>query len=137
MNPVKCKIVLESYQMLGNERDETKEVYEGTYMDRGEKKYLSYKRVDDGDECNVLIAFDGNGMTLSQSGALNSKLTFVEGQKTLNDYGTPAGIMQLELYTKQYKVMMLRNTIDLKLNYELVLGRDAIRTNMHLFVEML
>ena len=41
MTGIKCEIKVVSRQKMGSETEVTEEVYEGNYLDRGDKKYLS------------------------------------------------------------------------------------------------
>ncbi len=130
-----CKITLHSCQRMGADKDVTDEVYQGNYIDRGGKKYISYKRSTEDGEIDCLISFDRKSMTLTQKGTLNSKLELIPGQETTNVYGTPMGNLNLKIFTRHYQVIETEGTAKLIIDYDIITGPDAIQTEMDILVE--
>ena len=136
MTGIKCEIKVVSRQKMGSETEVTEEVYEGNYLDRGDKKYLAYKRhTEDGDiEC--LLSYGAGKMTLSQQGGLKSKLEFIPGKKTDNLYKTPMGNMMVPVYTRGLSIHDKKEIIEIMLDYDIATA-DAIRTLMEITVRII
>ena len=136
MAGIPCSVTLKSAQTMGKEAETTTEVYSGNYMDRLEKRYLSYKRVTAEGETAVLINFTQDFMSLTQQGQISSHMEFKPGEKTFNDYGTPAGKMTLAVFTKSFSVDQQKDYIKIVLKYDLLLGNgDPITTDMDILVK--
>ncbi|SFH78931.1 Uncharacterized beta-barrel protein YwiB, DUF1934 family [Pseudobutyrivibrio sp. OR37] len=133
MTGIKCEVKVVSRQKMGNEREVTEEVYQGTYLDRGDKKYLSYKRHTEDGDIDCLLSYGAGKMTLSQQGAMKSKLEFVPGKKTENMYQTPIGNMMVPVFTRGLSVHDKKDTIEIMLDYDIATG-DAIQTLMEITV---
>ena len=133
MTGIKCNIKVVSRQTMGDDKEVTTEEYQGTYLDRGDKKYLSYKRhTEDGDvEC--LLSYGSGRMTLSQQGGLKSKLEFIPGKKTDNMYHTPMGNMIVPIYTRGLSINQKTEAIEIMLDYDIATA-DAIQTIMEITV---
>ena len=137
MDGIKCSITVQSNQTLEGQKDSNTEVYIGQYYDRLEKRYLSYKRPSEEGEVSVLINFGEASMTLTQQGAVHSKMQFVPGQVTYNDYNTPAGKLSLPVETKSYSMVQKDDFIEIKLLYHILMGQgDGIRTDMIIYAKI-
>ncbi|MCR5580443.1 MAG: DUF1934 domain-containing protein [Pseudobutyrivibrio sp.] len=130
----KCKISLHSSQKMGGDREVTEESYEGTYIERGQKKYISYKRSTEDGEIDCLISFNRKSMNLTQKGMLNSKLELIPGKETSNVYGTPMGNLNLAVYTRHYQVVETQDSVKLIIDYDIVTGTEPIETSMDILV---
>lgn len=138
MDGIKCSITVQSNQTLGGEHDSSTEVYEGQYFDRLEKRYLSYKRASQEGEISALINFGERSMTYTQQGGVHSKMEFIPGQITYNDYGTPAGNITLCVKTESYSMVQKDDFIEIKILYNILTGNDdGIKTDMTIFAKIL
>ncbi len=126
-----CEVKVRSKQTMGKESEITEEVYQGTYLDRGEKKYLSYKRTTEDGSVDCLLTIGAGRMTMSQTGSLKSKLEFIPGQTTKNTYSTPMGNMTIPVFTRGLSVHDKKETIDIMIDYDIAMG-DAIVTMMEI-----
>lgn len=136
MTGIKCEITIISNQKMGNDREVTKETYEGMFLDRGEKKYLSYKRQTEDGQIDCLLSYGSGRITMSQQGGLKSKLEFVPGKKTENMYQTPMGHMVVPVYTRGLSIRNNSDTIEIMLDYDIALA-DAIQTYMEITIKMI
>ncbi|MBQ6463898.1 MAG: DUF1934 domain-containing protein [Pseudobutyrivibrio sp.] len=136
MTGIKCEIKVVSRQKMGRETETTTEVYAGTYLDRGDKKYLSYKRHTEDGDIDCLLSYGAGKMSLSQQGGLKSKLEFIPGKKTDNLYQTPMGNMTVPVYTRGLSIHDKKDTIEIMLDYDIA-TRDAIRTLMEITVRII
>lgn len=132
----KCNIKVESVQFIGHEKDSYCEDYEGIFVDRDEQKYLQYKRVSEDGESASLINFNKKQMTLTQQGTIKSKLSFRAGEKTYNEYLTPAGAITLCIYTDSYEILETDSSIDIHLCYRIVTGADSVVTEMRITADL-
>lgn len=130
MAGLQCKIKIRSNQTMAGQNEVTTEVYDGLYMDRLDKRFLTYKRVTEDGECNALIRFGQEEMSITQQGSIQSKLEFIPGQRTFNDYHTPAGKLVLPIFTNSYSVDQSGDSINITLNYDIFSGKDALTTKM-------
>lgn len=137
MAATKCSIQLTSNQKMHDEAEKMVENYEGSYMQRGTKHFLSYKRCYEDATCTVLIAFDGNEISITQSGDINSKLTLIPRERTVNEYGSAVGVLSLEVFTREFKVFKFHDRIEIKLDYDMIMGGDSITTNMHIIANFI
>ena len=136
MTGIKCEIKVVSRQKMGRETEVTEEVYEGNYLDRGDKKYLSYKRHTEDGGIDCLLSYGAGKMTLSQQGGLKAKLEFIPGKKTDNLYQTPIGNMMVPVYTRGLSIHDKKDTIEIMLDYDIATA-DAIRTLMEITVRII
>jgi uncharacterized beta-barrel protein YwiB (DUF1934 family) len=120
---------------MGRDKEETTEKYEGSFMDRGGKKYISYKRKTEDGEVDCLISYDRKGLTLTQKGALKSKLELILGQKTNNEYSTPMGALNLPIFTRRFDLRETASSAVLVIDYDIVAGGDPIITKMEIEIE--
>lgn len=137
MAGVKCQVVVESRQKMGEDTNVSVETCDGLFMERSGSKYISYKRKTEDGEVTALITLSFNEMSISQKGSLNTSLRFVPKERTSNEYGTPQGIINIDIFTKNYQVFHLKESLKIQLEYDLITGFDPITTDMVITVKML
>ena len=125
-----CKIHLQSRQKMGPDDETTNQEYVGELAERDDRRYLSYQRLSEDGEISCLISFERRSLSMTQKGALNSKLELMPGKKTENVYSTPMGDLNLEIFTRTYNVLEMDGVIKLQLDYDILTGGDPIRTSM-------
>jgi len=132
----KCTINLLSKQRMGGEQEQNQESYSGTFMDREGRRFLSYRRITEDGQIDCLISFDRKSLTMTQKGALNSKLELIPGAKTQNTYGTPMGDLSIQIYTRHYQVIETQMSIKILLDYDIVTGAEPIETSMDIEIKL-
>lgn len=130
-----CKIRLQSRQKMGADDETTNQEYIGEMAERNDRRYLSYQRSSEDGDISCLISFDRRSLSMTQKGALNSKLELFPGKQTENIYSTPMGDLNLPIFTRNYQVVELGNKIKLVLDYDIITGGDPIRTSMDIEIE--
>ena len=135
MAGIKCNISLHSSQKMGADKEENFEQYEGSYVDRESKKYISYIRNTEDGKIDCLISFDRRSLSMTQKGALNSKLELIPGKETKNTYGTPMGDLTLSIYTHHYQVIEMAGSSKLIIDYSILAGGDPIETAMEIEIK--
>ena len=131
-----CKIQLRSRQKMGEDEENTNQEYTGELAERNGRNYLSYQRNSEDGTVSCLISFDRKSLTITQKGALNSKLELVPGKETENIYSTPMGNLNLGIFTRHYQVVETKGEIRLSISYDIITGGEPIQTDMDIKVEI-
>lgn len=130
-----CKINLNSIQKMGGEQEHIMDQYQGSFIERENRRYLSYTRHTEEGEIDCLISFDRRSLSMTQKGALRSKLELMPGKQTNNEYNTPFGMINLQVFTRRYEVVEQRNSMKLIIDYDIITGPDPIQTQMEIVVQ--
>ena len=130
-----CKIHLQSRQKMGADDETTNQEYMGEMAESNDRRYLSYQRSCEDGEISCMISFDRRSLSMTQKGALNSRLELFPGKQTQNIYSTPMGDLNLAIFTRNYQMVEAGNTIKLVLDYDIITGGDPIRTSMDIEIE--
>ncbi len=131
-----CKISLCSRQRMGGDQEISEESYLGSFIKRGDKKYLSYKRTTEDGVVDCLISFNRKEFTLTQKGSLSSKIELKPGQKTVNKYSTSVGNLSIEIFTRRYELIEQKDDIRIGIEYDIITGVDSIQTTMDIKVKI-
>ena len=129
-----CKISLCSRQRMGGDEEISEESYLGSFIERGDKKYLSYKRTTEDGVIDCLISFNRREFTLTQKGGLSSKIELRAGARTVNKYSTSVGALSIEIFTRRYELIEQKDDIRIGIEYDIITGADAIQTTMDIKV---
>ena len=131
----KCKINLYSTQKMGGEQEQIMDQYQGSFIERENRRYLSYTRHSEDGEIDCLISFDRRSISMTQKGALRSKLELMPGKQTNNEYNTPFGLITLQVFTRRYEMIEQKNSFKLIIDYDIITGPDPIQTQMEIVVQ--
>ncbi len=131
-----CRVRVISRQKMGPDTDETIEEMKGAFLERGGKKYISYKRSFEGGSCDVLLTVTMTQLLQAQQGDIISRMEFVAGQRTINTYQTPMGKLDLSIFTRRYSVKQVKNSLTIDMEYDLITGAEPIATHMIIEVEL-
>lgn len=135
MEKKNCIIHLNAIQKMGSDVEKTNQEYIGELAEKEDKRYLTYKRGSEEGDISCLITFDRRSMSLTQRGAMNSKMNVFPGKKTEYIYSTPMGNLNLSIFTREYQVSDFENKIKLVIDYDLLTGGEAIRISMNIEIE--
>lgn len=135
MEKKNCIIHLNAIQKMGSDVEKTNQEYIGELAEKEDKRYLTYKRGSEAGDISCLLTFDRRSMSLTQRGAMNSKMNIFPGKKTEYMYSTPMGNLNLSIFTREYQVSDFENKIKLVLDYDLLTGGEAIRISMNIEIE--
>lgn len=93
---------------IRNNHDDEKETIEvdttGEYIVKGNSTYLRYEEEHELGFVKTTVKVGANEVVVMRSGAVTMKQRFIEDEKTLTDYATPFGKLQLETYTKSLTI---------------------------------
>lgn len=93
----------------------------GECYEKNNSFYLLYEEADPDDGAvvkNTLKAGD-RGVTLSKRGGVRSRMRFVAGEVHPAEYVTPYGILHLQVYTEDVKVLFGDTRGEIRLRYTL------------------
>lgn len=135
MEKKNCIIHLNAIQKMGSDVEKTNQEYIGELAEKEDKRYLTYKRGSEEGDISCLLTFDRRSMSLTQRGAMNSKMNVFPGKKTEYIYSTPMGNLNLSIFTREYQVSDFENKIKLVIDYDLITGGEAIRISMNIEIE--
>lgn len=135
MEKKNCIIHLNAIQKMGSDVEKTNQEYIGELAEKEDKRYLTYKRESEEGDISCLLTFDRRSMSLTQRGAMNSKMNVFPGKKTEYIYSTPMGNLNLSIFTREYQVSDFENKIKLVIDYDLITGGEAIRISMNIEIE--
>ncbi len=131
----KCKVSLNSIQNMGGEQEHIMDQYSGTFMERDDRRYVSYSRDSEDGQIDCLITFDRRSLFMTQKGALRSKLELMPGKQTTNEYNTPFGMINLQVFTRRYEVVEQKNGLKLIIDYDIITGPNPIETKMEIVLQ--
>ncbi len=135
MEKKNCVIHLNAIQKMGSDVEKSNQEYIGELAEKEDKRYLTYKRGSEEGDISCLLTFDRRSMSLTQRGAMNSKMNVFPGKKTEYIYSTPMGNLNLSIFTREYQVSDFENKIKLVIDYDLLTGGEAIRISMNIEIE--
>ena len=123
------RIVMRTKMISGRDEPEVMElVVRGSMVRKGQSVYFRYvERLPEGEIQNT-VKFDGHGVTVIRSGALDMRLTFVSGMRTETAMATPSGMMQVEADTKSVDFAQDDEKYRLVFVYELSTGDTSMGT---------
>lgn len=110
------------------ELDKIETICPGEYYHRNDGHFVVYEEILDGfmePVKNVIKLRDGE-FTISKKGPFNTQMLFMEGRKTLTDYGTPFGSILIGLDTKKIETNELENILDIHVEYGLEVNYQFI-----------
>lgn len=114
-----CHITMMTRQLVDNESEKSFFDYEGTFLKRGSFIYVTYTSKSEDGDTKVLIKFNNKSASVTQTGALNSRMFFDLEHDTLSPYATPVGTLNLTIHTCHY-YMTYGNQYQLDISYDLL-----------------
>lgn len=99
---------------------------EGEYFYKNNKHYILYEEAVEGESVvgKNRIKISGNVLELQKSGLVSTHMRFEEGQKTLSDYVTPYGTLQMGIDSKKVQIAESEDEIDLDVDYALEMNEE-------------
>lgn len=111
-----------------SDSDNIELVTEGKYYKKGDKHYLSYLESGeltgfDGTQTTVKI--DGNTVSLTRFGEINSHMVFKEGERHLGHYETPYGSFTVGITSDSVNVDIGETCGNIRIKYMLEIDNSA------------
>lgn len=104
------------------------QINDGIFSELSGKKYLMYyeKQQESEDEVKSLVTLEGNQVTVSKTGLVNTKMVFSAGKRNSIDYQTPYGKIQMDIFTKNLMVICKEESLHITIDYNLEMENDVI-----------
>ncbi len=122
----------------GNEDGDMQLIVNGTYMENGEKIYLSYDETDsDGEEHKCRIRISPGEVVYSKSGIMTTELYYILGEPYASVISTPYGQLDAEIVTEKMEFGDNPEAmVDLTLDYMLSInGEFASNCTLNVLVQ--
>lgn len=116
-------------QELEEENEAIEVVNPANYYFRNGKHYIVYDEPVEGMSGtikNKLKITDDNTVEIMKSGISNAHMIFEKNKKNQTYYSTPYGQMLVGVNTKDMKVDVKENRIDIQIDYELHVNHEAV-----------
>ena len=121
------------YDALSGETDEDNEVIEvitpASYYLKNGKHYILYDEVVEGmlgSIKNTIKITGDNKLEMKKSGITNTNMVFEKEKMNVTQYDTPYGEMMVGVYTKDMKVDVTENDIDVSIAYALDVNSEKV-----------
>lgn len=106
---------------ISNEDESIEIICPGEYYYRNDRHFVIFDEISDNllEPIKNIIKLRDKEFIISKSGAYNVQMMFVEGKKTVANYNTPFGDLQLGLDTTKVEVHEGENRLDIRIEYGL------------------
>ncbi len=103
-------------------------VTEGKYYKKGSKHFFSYNETemtgfDNGTKTTLKV--DGDTVTMTRFGSINTQMVFKQGEKYLGHYETPYGSFTVGIVADEVSVNIDEKGGDIEINYLLEIDNAA------------
>jgi uncharacterized beta-barrel protein YwiB (DUF1934 family) len=119
-------------QILDGESDKIEVLTGGNYIKKNDHSYIGYKEYDENnpnDYFDNLIKVEGNIVTITRKGTMQSQLMLEKGRRHQCLYRTPAGDLTIGVYTKTINSTLDENGGTLEVSYTLDFNTDLVSEN--------
>lgn len=115
------RIELLGIQDREGEEERVETLTEGNYCMRGDSHYISYEEEleEVPQKVKTLLHIGDGSLSMTKRGAVQVKMDFLPGQKTICTYHTPFGNIPMEVHTKQLKIMEEEERLRVSAQYHL------------------
>ena len=109
------------------ENDKIEFVTEGKYYKRGNNHYLKYNESEMTglDKTTTTLKIDGDTVSMTRFGQINTHMVFRSGQQHLGHYETPYGSFTIGIISDDVKINIGENSGDISINYVLEIDNDT------------
>lgn len=111
-----------------SDSDNIELVTEGKYYKKGNKHYLSYSESEEMtgyDSTQTTLKIDGDTVTLTRFGEVNSHMVFKEGERHLGHYETPYGSFTVGITSDSVNVDIGETGGNIRIKYMLEIDNSA------------
>ncbi len=101
----------------------------GRYYFKNGKHYLLYEETQEGVQGVIknTVKFDDEVLQVSKKGAMESEMSFREGERKNNPYRTPQGVLYLEIETEKVTVKSEQTRIEVEARYAMFMGDSKVQ----------
>ena len=105
-------------------------MYFGNYVDRGNKKYITYKEYEEGNPNNYSLCIikleDDNVVTLTKNKKYQTKIILESGVHHYSPYYTDYGLITMSVYTYKIENNLSENGGKFRVNYSISVNSDIV-----------
>ena len=123
-------IEIRNTQTIDGVTDVIQERQVGSYYEKGEKKYIMYKSVEDGAVTSSLIIVSDGSVTIKRDGNVRSNMTLDVRRKTVSPYYMPYGVWTIDVETEQIISNLGSDGGALRLKYTLIIQGEKYYNDM-------
>ena len=123
-------IEVRNTQTIDGVTDVITEQQQGSYYEKGGKKYIMYKSCEEGVITSSIIIVSDGAVTIKRNGAARSNMTLDVTRKTTSPYFTPYGVIGLDIETEQIISDLDSNGGTLRLKYVLTIQGERYYNDM-------
>ena len=100
---------------------------EGKLKNHDEKIELCYFE----DSTEISFTFHGGKVWLNREGDYSLRLMLVQGERTRGEIGINGNVGDLEIYTHVVEYKISKNKLTARLRYDILLGEDVQKMELH------
>ena len=117
-------------QIIDGVKDVICERQQGSYYEKGEKKYIMYKSEEEGTVTSSVIIVSDGVVTIKRNGNVRSNMTLDVMKKTTSPYFMPYGVLTLDVETEMIVSNLDSNGGTLRLKYVLIIQGEKYYNDM-------
>lgn len=101
--------------------DNIETIHCGQFYRKNDKVYIKYEETVEGtgDKINTMIKVGSEEIEITNRGAVNSHMVFLQGKRITNSYESPYGILNMGVDTEYMSVQETESTYDIELKYNI------------------
>lgn len=122
-------------QTLDGERSVIRETAEGRLSARGNKRYITYRGVTDGEKYSTVIIVEDGRVSVKREGYTSSRILCDTSRRTLSRHITPYGTFCADVETEVISAELDDNGGALVLKYVSTIQEQKFENNMIIKVE--
>lgn len=129
---MKCLIKITDTHIADGETESSEISLPGSLRFNGENYKIRYRETDEAlKDCFVTVSFeDGCRVRITRSGAFNSEMIMEPGKRHICVYSTPAGDINMGIFTQRVKSFITQNGGTLEFEYSLDVNGGYISRNI-------
>ena len=117
-------------QTIDGVTDVIRERNNGSYYEKGGKKYIMYKSEEEGVVTSSVIIVSDGAVTIKRNGSVKSNMTLDIMRKTASPYFTPYGVLSIDVKTEQIISDLDSDGGMLRLKYVLIIQGEKYYNDM-------
>ncbi len=131
----KVRVIISGEQRSEDECNHINETHEAIYHYMNSQHIVKYSG-DGKASDNYLIKIADRSVDIIRKGDINSNMSFEKREMRHTHYVTPAGILELDIYTKELDIYESKERIHIVLKYDIIFGGVSTNENkMDIYIE--
>lgn len=130
-----AKIRVINHQTIDGDTDVIEEYGSGIFSSRSGKHYIMYDVKTDDAKGRVTIIAEGRKVRIKRSGSHSSDMVYDTSRRTVFNYNTPYGILEMEVDTEHICNALNTESKKLRLKYTLTMQGQKTYNDTEILVE--